>query len=291
MSDNVTKTMGGKDNYPEKLLVKNQKRGFPLTEKKGGQDGFDDYQLTTYGFDPQKHTVIYPDGTTEEIAFGKNPHHHRHHASGYSMNIFKDGTIAILQPGNHYEYTKGGATSTHDGHNDHRGGGHTRENYDGGQYGDHNDDHAVHVKGNQATHVVGNATHNVQGKTSIRSNQGLSIGTQDDDGKLAMHIHMHDGTMDIVSKGDVNVTSKTGALKFKGSNITMEAQSSMTIKSKTYNLATQTKQEGYTALKLPDVPATTYTLPEATAYHGDTDSVNTTVQYAGTLNPDGSGAA
>lgn len=214
----------GESQLPKKITNKKKERGAPLqeTNQSAGANNW-----VEEGYDPHHHVRRFPDGSQMVHAWGKNPRTTFFHSSGFQMNIFPDGTVTMVTTGNKNEYNKAGVTSTNEGHVDTRGGGHTRHNYEGGFYQDVAGDSASHTAGNQASHVAGDSTTNVSGNMNIKGNKQLSIGTQDDGGKLAMSIDMNNGRIQIKSKGDIEVASASGGIKFSGENITMKAKNTL----------------------------------------------------------------
>lgn len=293
-SNNFTTIMGGQQNYPEQLTVMNTKRGYSLNAGQGGQDGWDEHQLTSYEFDPARDVLIHPDGSITERAFGKNPHHYDFHRSGHGVAIFKDGTVVIRRPGNEYVYNKAGRTHTWDSHHDEMAPqGHWRGNYAGGHYHHAQGDRAHGTgggqggAGNHAEMHLGNQNINVQGSITHRAGKVLSIGTQDDGGQLAMYISMSNGQMTIHAKGDLHIESPTGQIKMNASNISLNAQSSMVFNSQSHTVSTSALNLGWDTKKESPLPVTSYSHGEAMADFSSVQEVKTSFAATNALNTDG----
>lgn len=216
----------GDSQLPKKITNTKQERGHPLKEENK------DAQANNWveeNYDPHHFVRRFPDGTQLVVAWGKNPRTTMYHSSGFQMNIFPDGTMTMVTTGNKFEMNKGGSTTTTEGHADHRGGGHSRENHEGGVYVDAAGDSATHIAGNQASHVAGNSTTNVSGDMSIRGNKRMTLGTQDDNGQLAMSIDMNNGRIQIQSKGDLEISSSEGAIKLAGKSVSIHGQDTIAL--------------------------------------------------------------
>lgn len=274
----------GEAQLPKTIKNKKKERGHPLKETN------DDNQAENWveqGHDPHNYVRRFPDGTQIVIAYGKNPRMTVYHSSGHQINVFPDGTISMITTGNRYDMVKGGSTSTTEGHADHRGGGHARNNYEGGVYQDVAGDFAHHTAGDHASHVAGNSTTNVSGNMSIKGNKQLVVGTQDDNGQLAMSINMNNGRMQIQSKGDIEVSSKSGAIKFKGQNITLQASGDISMNADgQITQSAPTIARGADTLREPSVPVTTTSRPPEKSVHDGHASQRTAFDYTNTLNND-----
>jgi len=279
MSENYVLEYGDPQ-LPKKITNKNKKRAYAKQTNSEAQSN----NYVEQSYDPHNHTTRFPDGSQLVIAYGKNPRTTFHHASGTQFHIYPDGSASYITTGNHNEYKKGGSTITTDGHADARGGGHTRHNYDGGFYQDVKGDHATHVAGSSATHVAGDHNMNVSGNMAIRGNKSLAIGTQDDGGNLAMSIHMNNGRIQVVSKGDMEFSSPEGHIKFKGKNISLHGDTialngEKMISSSSDVIATAAKS----TWKISQAPVSQTTYPIEKGVHDDVANARNTFDYQNTL--------
>jgi len=275
-------TQYGDPQLPKKISVKKKERGTPIKESNQelGTEGYNEQ-----GYDPNHYVRRFPDGTQIVHAYGKNPRTSFFHCSGVKIDIFKDGTMSIINTGNKYDYNKGGSTSTTEGHSDSRGGGHSRTNTEGGTYSDTKGDSATHVAGNSASHTAGSSTTNVSGDMNMKGNKGFSLGTQDDGGQLAMSINMNNGRIQFKSKGDMEFSSSSGNIKFSGKSMSLNAaDGDVSINAKNeVTLAGKTIARGADSFRDSQVPSSSTTRQKEQGIHDGHANARHTFGYKNTV--------